>query len=293
MKPKFLFFILINLICHFSHAQSLTVDGTVIDGKSHQPVPFASLGIKGKNIGTVADENGIFRFTVDAGVINPEEKLIFSSIGYEQAEVLIEKFKHGRQVINLNPSSATLKAVTVKQDKFKTKIVGRTSNSTIMTANMFTEKNLINDNLGKEQAAILTIDKHCFIKDFNMLVIFNHFQSVKFRLNFYSVKDGQPDQLIVDKDILFDVTQKNGWLKVDLTKYNIYLEGYNEIAVAIQWIKSVRIDTVARSAFGVSVTPVPFHSMYFRNKSQAEWKKISTAYAAFNITTDSFNPGND
>ena len=269
------------------------MDGTVVDARNHQPVPFATLGVKGQSIGTVANEHGVFHFAINADAVSLEEQLIVSSVGYQPTTILISQFKRGRQVLELTPSSTALSVVTVKPHQFKPKIFGRTGNSTIMTANMFTEKNLVNDNLGKEQATIMAIDKHCFIKSFNMLVAFNRFESVKFRLNFYDVKNGQPNQLIVNKDILFDVTQHNGWLKVDLTSYNIYLEGYKEIAVAIQWVKSVKTDTVSRSAFGVSVTPVPFHSMYFRNKSQAEWKKMSPAYVGFNLTADSFKPGKD
>jgi len=290
MKTKLTYLIVFCSICHISFGQTFTANGVVIDSISHQPVPFATLGVQGKNIGTVADENGVFHFVIDEVSFNPAEQIIISSIGYHQISIPLSKFKQGRFVVNLSQASNTLKVVTVRPDKFKTKVFGRTGNSTIMTANMFTQRDMVNDNLGKEQAAILPIDEHCFVKDFNMFVIFNHFQNVKFRLNFYSVKSGQPDKLIVDKDILFDVTQKNGWIRVDLTKYNIYLDGYKEIAVAIQWVKSIKADTITKSSFGVSVTPVPFHAMFFRNKSQAEWEKHSTAYVAFNITADSFKP---
>lgn len=290
MKLKLTALLFFCVLCNFGYAQMTNAEGVIKDAQSHRPIPFATLGIKGKNIGTVADENGVFHFSMDAGLVGADELIVISSVGYVAASVPVAKFKQGQQEVSLTPSSITLKAVTIKPDKYKTKVIGRTGSSTIMTANMFTEQNLISDNLGKEQAAILAIDKHCYLRDFNMLVIFNRFQNVKFRLNFYSVKDGQPDQLIVNKNILFDVTQRNGWQKVDLKPYNIYLDGYKEIAVAIQWVKSIKTDTIARSSFGVSVTPVPFHAMYFRNKSQANWKKISPAYVAFNLTVDSFKP---
>lgn len=293
VKTRFLLFLLLLSISQISYAQNITLNGTVINARNHQPVPFATLGIKGKSIGTVANESGAFHFSIDTSTVSLEEQLIVSSVGYLQTVVPISRFKQGSQVIELTPSSTALSSVTVKPHQFKAKIFGRTGSSTIMTANMFTERNLVNDNLGKEQATVMAIDKYCYIKSFNMLVAFNRFENVKFRLNFYSVKSGQPDQLIVNKDILFDVTQRNGWLKVDLTPYNIYLEGYKEIAVAIQWVKSVKTDTVLRPAFGVSVTPVPFHAMYFRNKSQAEWKKMSPAYVGFNLTADSFKSGKD
>ncbi|TDO24490.1 alpha/beta fold hydrolase [Pedobacter duraquae] len=293
MKFKLAFLIIVCVSSQIAFAQTLTVAGVVNDAKTNQPVPFATLGIKGKGIGTVANENGIFSFKIDPSAISADEQLVISSIGYKPGNISVEKLKQGKQTINLTPLDALLQTVTVKPEKYKTKVFGRTGANTIMTANMFTESNLISDNLGREQASIFSIDKHSFIKDFNMWVTFNRFESVKFRLNFYSVKNGLPDQLIVDKDILFDVTKKLGWVKVDLTSYNIYLEGYKEIAVAIQWIKSVKTDTAARSAFGVSVFPTPFHSVFFRKKSQANWEKISPAHVAFNITANSYKPNKE
>ena len=289
MRHRFIFLTLLSFLSFFAFAQNITISGTITDSKNSQPVPFATFGVKGKNIGTVADENGNFNFIVASGKVSAEESLIISSIGYESVTILLTKFKTGKQHISLAPSSHSLQAVTIKPQKYKTKVFGRTSSSTMMTANMYTEQNHISDVLGKEQATIISIDKNCFIRDFNMNVASNRFQSVKFRLNFYSVKDGLPDQLIVDKDIQFDVTEKHGWIKVDLMKYNIFLTGYNKVAVGIQWIKSVRTDTTARS-FSVSVVPIPLHSMFSRDKSQAEWKKISPAYLGFNITADSFKP---
>lgn len=290
MKINYIFLFLFFILSNLTYAQTVVFEGTVKDIQNHHPVPFATLGIKGKNLGTVADETGVFRFSLDTGLISPDEAIMISSVGYTTTSISMAKFKQGPQEVSLTPLIAVLKAVTIRPDKYKTKVFGRTGSTTIMTANMFTERKLINDNLGKEQAAILSIDKHCYLRNFNMLVTFNRFQSVKFRLNFYSVKDGQPDRLIVNKDILFDVTERNGWQTVDLTPYNIYLDGYKEIVVAIQWVKSVKTDTVSSSSFGVSATPIPFHEMYFRNKSQADWKKVSPAYVAFNITADSFKP---
>ncbi len=293
MKFKLIIFILFCGLFNCALAQTLISEGMITNAQNHQPVPYAALGIKGKNIGTIADENGVFRLHADQSAVLPGDEIIVSSVGFNPRQITLAKLQKSGEMIALTPLPNELKAVTIKPLKFKTKVYGRTGNSTIMTANMFTERNLINDNLGKEQAAILPVDKHCYLKNFNMLVAFNRFRSVKFRLNIYNVKDGQPDQLIVNQDILFDVTQKNGWLKVNLTPYQIYLDGYKEIAVAIQWVKSVKADTTVNSAFGVSVAPVPFRAMYFRNKSQADWKKISPAYVAFNVTADSFKQDKD
>src|ERR1700733_1363932 len=101
MNLKAISILLLTFISYLSYAQDLTIQGHVIDSKLHQPVPFASLGIKGKNIGTVADENGIFHFTIDAGAVNTSEQLIVTSVGYDQTTVDLARFKDGAQTISL------------------------------------------------------------------------------------------------------------------------------------------------------------------------------------------------
>ncbi|WP_051189531.1 alpha/beta fold hydrolase [Daejeonella oryzae] len=274
-------------ICFASIAQTIRIEGEVLDSKTRQPIPYPTIGVKGKSIGTVADEKGLFNFKINETTIVSDESIIVSSIGYKSEVISLEKFKEGKIVIDLTPTIKELETVIIQPKKSKRKIFGRTGSSTFMTANMFTERNLIDDNLGKEQARIVDVDKECLIRDFSMYVVLNHFKSVKFRLNFYSVKNGEPYQLINDDDILFDVSQKSGWVKVDLRKYDLFIKEHDKIAVAIQWIKSIKTDSTSR-AFNVSVIPTPLQSMFFRNKSHLVWEKISPANLAFNITVDSF-----
>jgi len=280
--------VLFSLITGFACiAQTMSIEGEVRDSKSSQPIPYSTIGVKGKSIGTIADERGLFKFYINERTIDSLQSFIVSSIGYKSVVISLDKFKDGKITISLTPTIKELKAVIIRPKKSKRKVLGRIGSSTYMTANMFTERNLIDDNLGKEQARIIDIDKECLIRDFNMYLVFNHFQSVKFRLNFYSVKNGEPYQLINDRDILFEVSQKSGWVKVDLLQYDLYLKEHDKVAVAIQWIKSIKTDSTSR-AFNVSVIPTPLHSMFFRDKSQSVWKKISSANLAFNITVDSF-----
>lgn len=273
-------------------AQSLIVSGKIVNSDQH-PIPFASLGIKGKSIGTIANEHSAFRFTITPENLNLQDQLIVSSIGYAEATIPLADFKDNTsRTIILRAATTELEMVSIKATKPKTKIVGRTSSSTFMAANLYTESNLIDDNLGKEQATIIKMDDYCHLKDFNMLVAFNRFERVKFRLNFYDVKDGMPNKRIVNKEILFDVTAERGWVTVDLKPYNIYLKGHKKIAVAIQWIQSVADDSEAK-AFGISIAPIPLHAVFTRDKSQSEWIKKSPAFLGFNITVDSYHKDKD
>jgi len=61
--------------------------GTVVDGKSREPVPYASVYIKGKSVGTATNEEGKFVFHVNSGFLN--DTLIVSVIGYSHFKSLV------------------------------------------------------------------------------------------------------------------------------------------------------------------------------------------------------------
>ena len=65
-------------------AQRITVNGTVIDASTNEPVPYASIQIKGTTSGVSSDDFGKFSIDVDA-----QGTLIFSSIGYVTKEVAV------------------------------------------------------------------------------------------------------------------------------------------------------------------------------------------------------------
>ncbi|MEO0901153.1 MAG: TonB-dependent receptor, partial [Bacteroidota bacterium] len=78
MKLVFLF--LTTISCSFLFAQNPTVSGTITaDG---EPVPFVSVYIKGKNVGTTSDVDGSYQFGVPTGEIT----LTVQSQGYRSQE---------------------------------------------------------------------------------------------------------------------------------------------------------------------------------------------------------------
>ncbi|MDR1055503.1 MAG: SusC/RagA family TonB-linked outer membrane protein [Prevotellaceae bacterium] len=87
-------------------AQS-TITGKVTDTSTGEPIPFASVVIKGTTIGVNTDENGMYSIPMLAN----ETTLRFSSVGYENREEEI----NGRTIINvaLKIAAETLEEVVV------------------------------------------------------------------------------------------------------------------------------------------------------------------------------------
>jgi hypothetical protein len=107
-----------------------------------------------------------------------------------------------------------------------------------------------------------------------MQISSNEFASLKFRLNFYKIVDGVPTELIIPKEIVFEI--RNGFVgqyKFDLKPFNIYLsKDLGDIAATIQWVESKKVkpdskyfslySSLSKNSFFIS-----------RPKSMATWER--------------------
>lgn len=99
--------LMLLLLANFVFAQTKTVTGRVTDSKDGNPVPNASVNIKGTNRGTTTDANGNFRLAVD----DNSAVLVISSVGFGRQEITV-----GTQTeiaISLTATSANLNEVVV------------------------------------------------------------------------------------------------------------------------------------------------------------------------------------
>jgi CarboxypepD_reg-like domain len=60
LKCGAVLFCCVSFLC--SYAQRITISGKVVDRESTEPLPFASIGILGKSIGTISNLQGEFDF---------------------------------------------------------------------------------------------------------------------------------------------------------------------------------------------------------------------------------------
>jgi hypothetical protein len=266
-------------------AQNRVLEGVILDQLTQRPVPFATVGVPQQPLGTAANEAGAFRLVLpEAG---GPAALVISSVGYEAATVSLAAWPAGRQTIYLHPAPMALGEVAVHGQKPKTKTFGRTGASTFMVARMYTEPDLVSDELAKEQGTIVPMDPYCVLRDVNFFVAFNRFRSVKFRLQLYSVRQGLPDRPLLRRNIFVDVTQPRGWVRVDLQADSLVLRGLEEVAVTLQWVRS-EAQEGSPKAFGIAAVPTPGHSILFRDKSQAPWRAVKPGNLSLYLTADSY-----
>ena len=107
MKQVKLFLTVVSvLVVSMAFAQNITVTGTITDSSNGEPIPFASVLVKGSATGVEADLNGKYSINVAA-----HATLIFNFMGYATQEIAV----NNRSVINaaLAPEAIALDDVMV------------------------------------------------------------------------------------------------------------------------------------------------------------------------------------
>ncbi len=263
------------ILCLFNFAlfaQNM-VEGTVIDSETKNPIPYVNIGIVKKNIGTVSDLEGKFDFKFPSTLENDTIKL--SSIGYKSKSMLAKDFLSNlktNSIIELLPDITKLNEVVVISKKLKEKNLGTRTKSR-MFGNGFS-----NAPLGCEFGSKIKIkDSPTYIKKFHVNINSNTSEKMKFRLNFYNIKNGLPNEKIVAENIIFSIGVKQGKFTLNLEQYNIIVE--EDFYCTIELVENQKPDEeIFFSAKFLGKTTA------YRRTSQAEWQKNGKIGVGFNYT---------
>lgn len=267
-KVFFIFFVLINFNCF---AQFKTYNGFLKDIENNQPLAYVNIGIIDKNLGTVSDANGQFELNLDDKFDG--EILKISMIGFKTQTFKVKDFKEKilkDNTIYLEKSVAALKEVIIKNKKLTTKTLGNILDKKTVSAGF------VNNVLGNEIGIIVKIKKKpTFIENFSAIVDYNNYGNFKFRINFYDLKNGLPNNSILQENIIANSTIKKGKLTIDLSDYNITVS--QDFFVSIELIEGLGEGGLHFLA-DYSGTPI-----ITRSASQGKWNKIEDLSFGFSL----------
>ncbi|MCK4663156.1 MAG: carboxypeptidase-like regulatory domain-containing protein [Bacteroidales bacterium] len=91
----------------------ITITGIVKDSYKKKPLPFATISIFGKDIGTISNSDGEFVFNIPVEIKN-DENLIVSYMGYKNFEIPINKINHSENIIYLEKDFVTIQEVLIR-----------------------------------------------------------------------------------------------------------------------------------------------------------------------------------
>jgi hypothetical protein len=280
---RYLYIILLIFYCNIVICQQININGTIREKGKDTYLPYATIGIYNTNIGTVSDKNGVFVLKVDSK-IDKKTKINFSHIGFRTLEIPISALLNQNNSIELESFENTLPQVVVGLKKPRIKKIGRSSKGlAIMHVNFYSfyDKE-VDDKLSREMGMKFKIGSDCRIEDLNFNITSNEYKLIKFRLNFYSIKNNLPSEILFNKDIIFSITDGFlGWYKLDLRSYDINLSKENEsIAVSIQWLESVKINNDSKY-FSISAAISPTDKFYSRDRGFDKWTSTNSSLSFY------------
>ena len=256
----------------FITIQAQAISGIVISKDDNQPVPFAKIGIINSDYGTQAGEDGKFQIKLDN--VAKDKEIIVDVPGYKQFRSSVEDFvKQNPHNIYLYEKVTNIQEVFIAPKNYKEKNLGVNSKSKSI---MFTPNMEKGNAVVEETAVEFSSNKKLKINKIN--INFSRFESttpIKVRYTIYDEKDGKPNNLILQNDIIATISKdqlQDSTFSLDLKKEKIWLEG--KFFVGIQFI--------GESDGKVALSGALFRSGYYRSFYGA-WQKIGMAAPAINI----------
>ncbi|MBF0577481.1 carboxypeptidase-like regulatory domain-containing protein [Dysgonomonas sp. GY617] len=92
--------------------QYITLGGTLVDGISGDPIPYAAVGILTSTIGTITNQNGDFRLILPDSLRHSKIKL--SHVGYQSQEVELSFLADQHIIFTLDPKVIPLQEVVIR-----------------------------------------------------------------------------------------------------------------------------------------------------------------------------------
>lgn len=222
------------LLPALSFAQENKISGRVVDEKTKEPIPFASIGLKEEQTGALTNEYGYFQIAMPEK--NPQDSLVVVALGYFHKAVLIKPgIKIQDMIIEVPKRAIELKEVkVVSSAKIKNLDLGSKSNTP--------GEGMIQGMPGSQYAFFVKNDKGKKLGNVRSVSFYigeNGFPREPFRVRLYKA-DGNynsPNTDLLTENIVVSAPKGGEWYTIDLTQYNIEapVEGF---FVAMEWIVS-------------------------------------------------------
>ena len=234
MKQILIIIVVVLTSCYKGYSQNL-LSGTVYDKDSRATIGYATIGVNERYVGVMSDANGVFTFKGNGRILD-SDSITINCLGYKNKKYAVRDIK-GKNIdiymdvdlFNIDEVVVTAKTIRKKDVK-----IGYSSTGTRQIRTSMFGSPPSGGARTIESGSILRIKHDSDINNLNFYAIGNENNNIKLRIKFYNVENKQPKDIIVNKDILFDVNdKKKGWISLDLTPYNIRFNAGQEIAVTM------------------------------------------------------------
>jgi len=247
--------------------------GQIINSESKSILPYVNIGIKAKNIGAISKEDGSFSINIP-----PEhlaDTLTFSLVGYDEVSLPIPQLTSKEKlIVQLNQKQTILNEVLIKSEKLVEKKYGIKTTGALLH---FTDGIFKKDDSFEIGQVIDLGGKPSKVTSLNIHINSSRSDSATFRINFYRFDEDHntPRLRVFNKSIVQRHPVKEGWLKFNLSAYDIRLKG--KVFASIEFIPEPR--DVSRIIYEVKLGGAS--KSFFRKSSLGQWTRPPHHYCIY------------
>ena len=229
-RLPFLALLVLLLAPALGWAQENRITGRVVDAKTKDPVPFASIGLREEGTGALTNEYGYFQL---AGLEKTnQDSLIVMTLGYDRSAVFIKRGSTEDLIIELKKRVIELAVVNVTGKLGKNTELGSRSNTP--------GEGMIQGLPGSQYAFFVKNEKQKKLGNVRTVSFYlgeKGFPREPFRVRIYKA-DGNynaPNTDLLTENVVVSASRGGEWYTIDLSSYNISApeEGF---FVAMEWI---------------------------------------------------------
>jgi hypothetical protein len=238
-----------------------TITGTVFEKNSETPVGYVNIGIVGKNIGAVSDQNGKYILQISPEYYN--DTLRFSCIGYHSYSVKVSDFiNQNNRNVGIETMLYELSEVVVRPKKIKQKTLG------ITVRNRFGVECFADSVKGSEVGIVIKNKNRVFVNEVNLNISNCSYDTIFYRMNIYQVKKDMQFENILRNPVYVSSSKEDvkNKITVDLRHLNLVIEG--DFLVTFEAVKDLGPGKLCFFACS-------FYKSYRRNASQGAWGTVS------------------
>jgi len=269
---KFALFLLFEATAISVQAQD-TLFGTVSNGATGDKMPYATVVVVGHEIGTLADKDGVYRLVTTSDVL-PVDAVQFSHVGFETTTRMVAELLNCEVNVTLQPVAYQIEGIVVTNRKSRNVKLGHSSGGARMFSSPFFTGGEVRkgDRVGKELGTTIRVRHDSQLLSFNMLISMNRYLTARFRLSFYAMNGDVPGDVIVHKDIMFEVADRaRGRFEVDLTPYDIWLDGGQEVLATLTLLDDDGVE--APNLFFLNSNMLSGKGIFRRSVGDREWER--------------------
>jgi hypothetical protein len=246
------------------------ISGRVTDARTGQPLPFVNIGVVGKALGTVSNEQGQYGLAFQEKLAADTVRV--SYLGY-RPQLLTLRQLQGQPNLALTPAAVALAEVRVTKSRaWRDRTLGYAGNSETTTLHLDAKS------LGAETGTVIYL-KHRPTKvlQANFNVARNEVGTVTLRVNLYRLDaKGRPtNEKLLRREVILRTAANHGPISVDLTPDNLVLS--EDFFLSLEWVGGASADAAALQKGLVFSAGIGYadNDIYYRSTSQASWERLS------------------